>query len=119
MKTIWQPLLLSVGFSIAACSRMEDEAVSVVTVDLQILSVALREFQRINGRLPTDDEGLRALVERPSASDVNWRQILEGLKDDPWRRPYQYTVSKLSPRGYHVFSRGPGPLDSGDDVYLK
>ncbi|MBU6467073.1 MAG: type II secretion system major pseudopilin GspG, partial [Burkholderiales bacterium] len=43
-------------------------------------------------RYPTAEQGLQALVARPSSGPppANWKPYLEKLPNDPWGRPYQY-----------------------------
>src|SRR5690606_39054984 len=75
--------------------------------DIATLMQALKLYRLDNGRYPTTEQGLQALVQRPSGGPVspNWRATLERLPNDPWGQPYQY----LNP-GVHgevdVFSLG-------------
>ena len=46
---------------------------------------ALKLYRLDNGRYPTTTQGLRALVEKPSAA--NWRGYLDKLSNDPWGHP--------------------------------
>ena len=43
-------------------------------------------------RYPSAEQGLQALVARPSVEPAppNWKPYLEKLPNDPWGRPYQY-----------------------------
>jgi general secretion pathway protein G len=45
-----------------------------------------------NQRYPSADQGLEALVRRPTVGTPppNWRVYIEKLPNDPWGRPYQY-----------------------------
>ncbi len=60
------------------------------------LEAALTFYQMDNGRFPSTEQGLRALVEKPSGSPEprNYRAggYLQGgaVPDDPWGSPYQY-----------------------------
>ena len=90
-----------------------------VPADLATLETVLTMFQQYNGRFPTPDEGLRILAERPSESASTWRQLMDTIPTDPWGREYYYVVSPAQPRGYDLFSLGPNPADSSDDIHLK
>ena len=87
--------------------------------DIASIAQALKLYRLDNGRYPNSEQGLRALVERPSGDMNNWRKYLERLPNDPWNQPYQY----LSP-GVHgefdVFSLGadgqPGGEGSDADI---
>lgn len=81
--------------------------------DIASIAQALKLYRLDNGRYPSSEQGLRALVERPSNGANNWRNYLERLPNDPWGQPYQY----LSP-GVHgefdVFSLGADSQPGGD-----
>lgn len=66
------------------------------------LMQALRLYRLDNQAFPTSEQGLQALVQRPTTAPVppRWRPYLDRLPADPWGRPYQY----LNP-GLH------GPVD--------
>ncbi len=60
--------------------------------DISTIMQALKLYRLDNGRYPTSEQGLQALIARPSAGPVSssWRQTLERLPQDPWGQPYQY-----------------------------
>lgn len=60
--------------------------------DIQALESALNMYKLDNFNYPTSDQGLEALVTKPSASPEpkNWKQYLKRLPKDPWQNPYQY-----------------------------
>jgi general secretion pathway protein G len=53
---------------------------------------ALKLYKLDNQRYPTTEQGLQALVAKPSACPVppTGRPYLDKLPNDPWGRPYQY-----------------------------
>jgi general secretion pathway protein G len=53
---------------------------------------ALKLYKLDNQRYPSADQGLQALVSKPSVGAIpgNWKSYLEKLPNDPWGRPYQY-----------------------------
>lgn len=63
-------------------------------VQIESLSSSLELFRIDAGRLPTVEEGLKALVERPAAVQVWNGPYLKksGVPLDPWGRPYIYRV---------------------------
>ncbi len=93
--------------------------ISKAKQDIQAIRTALDMYRLDNYQYPSTDQGLRALVERPSGSPEarNWKQggYLERLPNDPWGNPYQY----LSP-GQHgevdVFSYGADGRPGGQGV---
>lgn len=60
--------------------------------DVGAIMQALKLYRLDNGEYPGAAQGLRALVEKPTAGKVpaNWRSYLERLPNDPWGKAYQY-----------------------------
>lgn len=64
-----------------------------VKQDLQGVATALSMYKLDNHRYPTSEQGLQALVAKPSGSPEapNWKgPYLDRLPKDPWDHPYQY-----------------------------
>jgi general secretion pathway protein G len=72
--------------------RADEARVTAARTDVNNLMQALKLYKLDNQRFPTAEQGLQALVARPTASPVppNWKPYLEKLPNDPWGRPYQY-----------------------------
>lgn len=72
--------------------RADDARVTAARTDITNIVQALKLYRLDNQRYPTAEQGLQALIARPSNSPVpnNWRPYLEKLPNDPWGRPYQY-----------------------------
>ncbi|WP_194869530.1 type II secretion system protein GspG [Myxococcus sp. AB025B] len=68
-----------VGISVNSDGPRRERA----ALDLRSIQGALLLHQDAQGRLPTETEGLRLLVEH---------QSLQALPMDPWHNPYEYTV---------------------------
>jgi general secretion pathway protein G len=60
--------------------------------DVNNLTQALKLYRLDNQRYPSSEQGLQALVSKPTTDPVppNWKPYLEKLPNDPWGRPYQY-----------------------------
>jgi general secretion pathway protein G len=90
-------------------------------VDISTLMQALKLYKLDNQRYPTTEQGLQALVQKPTAGPAasGWKEggYLERLPKDPWGNSYQY----LSP-GIHgevdIFSLGADgqPGGTGEDA---
>ena len=99
--------------------RPDEARIVAAKQDIAAISQALKLYKLDNRRYPTTEQGLQALVEKPSAAPVpdNWKTggYLEKLPKDPWGNPYQY----LSP-GVHgefdVFSFGADGQTGGEGV---
>lgn len=87
--------------------------------DIRALVTALNLYRLDNASYPSTEQGLGALVERPSGNPEprNWKAggYLEQLPLDPWGREYQY----LRP-GIHgeidVWSLGANGLSGGEGI---
>jgi len=100
-------------------SRVQQAKVTAARSDITSLMNTLKIYKLDNGRYPSTDQGLQALVTKPTAGSIpgNWKSYLDKLKDDPWGHPYQYANP-----GTHgeidVFSFGADgqPGGEGDDA---
>ena len=83
--------------------------------DIQGIVTALNMYRLDNFAYPSTEQGIEALVAKPSGTPdaPNWHQHLDKLPKDPWGRPYLY----LRP-GAHgdidVFSYGADGKPGGD-----
>jgi general secretion pathway protein G len=89
-------------------------------VDADILTIKeeLSLYQLNSGSLPTTEQGLKALVTRPTVEPIpqNWHACAKEETMDPWNHPYQYrTPAKKSSEEYDLFSMGPDGLPDTDD----
>jgi len=70
-----------------------DEARAVAAKqDITAIMQALKLYRLDNGRYPTNEQGLQALVTRPQTQPApnNWKQYLDKLPTDPWKNVYLY-----------------------------
>ena len=72
--------------------RADDARATAAKTDVNNLMQALKLYKLDNQRYPSGEQGLQALVARPTAGVIpnNWKPYLEKLPNDPWQRPYQY-----------------------------
>jgi len=72
--------------------RTDDARTTAARTDVANLMQALKLYRLDNFQYPTAEQGLQALIAKPSSAPVppNWRPYLEKLPNDPWGRPYQY-----------------------------
>ncbi len=102
-------------------SSLDDARVTAARTDINTLVQSLKRYKLDNQRFPTSEQGLDALVRKPTASPqpVNWKPYLDKLPNDPWGRPYQYLNPGLKGE-IDVFSFGadgqPGGEDKNADV---
>ncbi len=74
--------------------RTDDARILAAKQDIATLMQALKLYRLDNQRYPTNEQGLQALVTRPSGGPAppNWKAggYLDRLNKDPWGNPYQY-----------------------------
>ena len=72
--------------------RADDARVMAARTDVNNLMQALRLYKLDNQRMPSAEQGLQALIAKPTTGTVpsNWKPYLDKLPNDPWGRPYQY-----------------------------
>jgi general secretion pathway protein G len=72
--------------------RTDDARATAARTDVNNLMQALKLYKLDNQRYPSAEQGLNALVQKPTTGNVppNWRPYLEKLPNDPWNQPYQY-----------------------------
>ncbi|MBN1587242.1 MAG: type II secretion system major pseudopilin GspG [Candidatus Omnitrophica bacterium] len=102
--------------------RSEDARIAAAEADISgNISLALKLYEVDNGRYPTTEQGLAALIEKPSSPPIpkNWRgPYLEQEAIDSWGEEYVYRLSREHPPyDYVLLSLGPdAKLDTEDDI---
>jgi len=72
--------------------RADDARVTAAKTDVANLMQALKLYRLDNQRYPTAEQGLQALLVKPTTAPVpgNWKNYLDKLPQDPWGQPYIY-----------------------------
>ncbi len=72
--------------------RADDARATAAKTDVNNLMQSLKMYKLDNQRFPSAEQGLQALLTKPTTSPVppNWKSYLDKLPNDPWGRPYQY-----------------------------
>jgi general secretion pathway protein G len=89
-----------------------------VDTDIQAITTQLKTYEMMNYRFPTTDQGLKALVERPSVEPVpaRWTKLMREEPIDPWGSKYVYICpGKMHPDSFDIYSLGPDREPSDDD----
>lgn len=73
-------------------SRPDEARVVKAKQDVLAIQNALDLYKLDNGVYPSTDQGLVALVEKPTSNPIprDWKQYLQSLPKDPWGRDYLY-----------------------------
>ena len=70
-----------------------DEARAIAArQDIAQIMQQMRLYRLDNSRYPTSEQGIAALVTRPTTGPEapNWKSYLDKVPNDPWGKPYQY-----------------------------
>lgn len=94
--------------------------VAFIHEELENLKTQLRLYEIRNGSLPSTEQGLKALVERPDDQPIphRWRRLLADVPKDPWNHEYRLEVpARHSRDAFDVLSAGPdGKFGTADDI---
>jgi general secretion pathway protein G len=91
--------------------------------DIAILSQAMETYRLDNLTYPDAGQGLNALVKPPvAAPGARSEGYIKKLPNDPWGRPYQYSVPGKN-GAFDIYSLGadgaPGGQDENADIYAE
>jgi general secretion pathway protein G len=88
--------------------RVDEAREKATLADIQQLKSVLATFQIDNGRFPSTDEGLDALVLAPPDLVATWNgPYIEQVTPDKWGNYYRYEFpSRDDPTTYSLFSCG-------------
>ena len=78
--------------------------------ELAALVDAVESFHLIEGRYPTNEEGL-AILTRPT--EKNPEPLIQSRLADPWGHPYEYICPGRQGRAYEISSFGADGLEGG------
>jgi general secretion pathway protein G len=73
-------------------NRADDARVTAAKTDVTNLMQALKLYKLDNQRYPSAEQGLQALLVKPTTLPVppNWKSYLDQLPNDPWGKSYVY-----------------------------
>lgn len=103
--------------------RSEQARLAAARADIEAnLSTGLDLYELDNGRYPTTEQNLKALITKPSSSPLptNWNGPYLKKKRiplDPWGREYVYASPGVhNIDGFDLSSSGPDGVASEDDI---
>ena len=97
--------------------RTDEARQTAAKTDISTIMQALKLYKLDNGVYPTQEQGLQALVVKPTTAPVpgNWKPYLDKLPNDPWGRAYQYLNPGVK-GAVDVFSYGADGQAGGEGV---
>ncbi len=97
--------------------RTDDAKRTAAKVQIRNIEGALQLYKLDNGVYPTTEQGLKALVEKPTVGTIpkNWKAggYLPKLPLDPWSTPYKY-ISPSQKGDFEVISYGADGEQGGE-----
>ncbi|MGQ9844423.1 MAG: type II secretion system major pseudopilin GspG [Spirochaetota bacterium] len=84
-------------------------------------SMALEHYYLDNGHYPTTEQGLQALIEKPTTDPIPQNYNPRGYMDkkkiphDPWGNPYVYNCPGQHGNDYEIVSYGADGKEGGDN----
>lgn len=90
-----------------------------VGTDISMITTQLQNYELQNNTLPTNEQGLDALVHKPTIAPVpsRWIQLLSETPLDPWGTPYIYkNPGTHNPDSYDLYSLGPTKKEGPDVI---
>ncbi len=106
-------------------SSLDEGKVSAAKIQMNNFDNILKEFRRKCGFYPTTEQGLEALINKPTGSrecrDYPSSGFIDGdLPKDPWENDYIY---ESDGRTYNIHSLGADGMEGGEefdqDIFLK
>jgi len=101
-------------------NRSEQAKIAVADADINSnIGLALKLYKLDNGRYPTTNQGINALLIKPSSSPApkNWNgPYLETEALDPWKIEYSYkSPGAHNTSSYDLYSLGADGLENTED----
>ena len=99
--------------------KPEQARIAKAKTDIRALETALDLYRLDNFAYPTTDQGLDALVTKPTGAPEpkNWKAggYVKQLNKDPWGNAYKY-LSPGAKAEIDLYSLGPDGVPSDDDI---
>ncbi|MHC4949626.1 MAG: type II secretion system major pseudopilin GspG [Planctomycetota bacterium] len=97
---------------------------NIARASMGILERGIEDFRYDCGRLPTQDEGLNALLEAPADLEEKWSgpYCKRSQLEDPWGNPFEYVAEGMINLGnYDLICFGADGVEGGEgdnvDIY--
>ncbi len=90
--------------------------VSATKAQMESLKTALQQFEVRSGRFPSTQEGLEALVKKPSdLTDDEWDKTMDSVPLDAWKQEFIFKSPGDDGRDFDLISKGKDKQENTDD----
>jgi general secretion pathway protein G len=102
--------------------RVDDAKITAAKVQIKSLESGLKMFYLDNGFYPSTEQGLKALIEKPTTGRIpeKWREggYLDkpSIPKDPWGNDYIYLSPGRNGEDYEIISYGRDGKEGGEGV---
>jgi general secretion pathway protein G len=97
--------------------RPEEARRTKATVDIKAIETALNLYRLDNGVYPSTEQGLEALVAKPTTGIIpkNWKEdgYLDKVPKDPWGNPFVYLCPGVH-KEFDLVSLGADGVEGGE-----
>jgi general secretion pathway protein G len=114
--------LIATVVTVNVLDRLDEAKVSTAKTQIKSFEEALDQFRRDNGFYPSTEQGLQALVEKPSIGRIPKRYPPKGyikggkVPQDPFNCDYIYTSPGAQGHDYEITSLGADCQEGGEGV---
>ena len=104
--------------------RTEEAQIGATKATMTNIRTALGLYETDNGKYPAQEQGLLALIEKPTTAPEpkKWRKYLDTstVPKDAWEHEFEYkNPGEKNPDGYDLVSSGPdGQMGNDDDIVM-
>ncbi|MCB1140731.1 MAG: type II secretion system protein GspG [Leptospiraceae bacterium] len=109
-------IIALVAFNIKPGELKDQTAVLKLKKDSSLIPTYLSMYEDRYGKIPSEEQGLMALVEKPTTGEVpdNYRPIVKNKSDilDPWNTPYQLRIDNNG--DYQIITLGKDKKEGGE-----
>jgi general secretion pathway protein G len=106
--------------SVNVLRKPGEARVSAARMQIKQLQTAVQLYRTEQGRIPTQEQGLEALVAKPATDPIPQRYPEEGYLDsrklpvDPWKNDYVYLAPGRAGESFEIISYGSDGEPAGD-----
>jgi len=114
--------LIATVVTVNVMESLDEAKIKTAKSQMKVFEEALDHFRRDNGYYPSSEQGITALVEKPSIGRIPKRYPRKGylkggrVPQDPWGCDYQYYNPGLQGHDYEIYSLGSDCQEGGEDM---
>lgn len=114
--------LIATVVTVNVLDRLDEAKVSTAKTQIKSLEEALDQYRRDNGVYPSTEQGLQALIEKPTIGRVPKRFPPKGylkggkIPTDPWDCDFKYYSPGIQGNDYEIYSLGRDCQEGGEET---